>query len=371
METRFMVGKSDTIESKSPLGDLVVRALEESGRWDARALRSPGFRKMKQIEDMERSQFRANAPFPERSQLLLDRAVVEVGLQRLTFVADVLAAGLTFNLTDPLSVTQLAWNAINKVANAQRSMTPSARTENFMPTLLESRLPIYLTLSGFELDIRTLRESQRIGIPLDTAGIKSSTRAVNENIEDAALNGAQTVDGQELKIAGYNAPGLLNAPNAETQVLTAAAWSTAPVGSTVFAQIQAMIAKLVANKKFGPYRLYTSTSVSAALDTDYNAVNNAQGLTIRNRLLMLQGLEGIRSADLMPDGDAATHVGAKVALVQMTNDVIDMVVGQEPTVIPWTSADGFTFHNLVMAIMIPRVRSDYNGDSGICIGTLQ
>ena len=50
-------------------------------------------------------------------------------------------------------------------------------------------------------------------------------------------------------------------------------------------------------------------------------------------------------------------------------DVVDMVVGQQPTVIPWTSLDGFTIHNLVMAIMIPRVRSDYEGNSGICIGT--
>jgi hypothetical protein len=73
---------------------------------------------------------------------------------------------------------------------------------------------------------------------------------------------------------------------------------------------------------------------------------------------------------MMPAGNGATPpLGAKVALVQMTSDVIDMVVGQYPTVIPWTSLDGFTIHNLVMAILIPRVRSDYNGDSGIVIGT--
>ena len=55
--------------------------------------------------------------------------------------------------------------------------------------------------------------------------------------------------------------------------------------------------------------------------------------------------------------------------MQMTSDVADIIIGQEPTVIPWTSLDGFMIHNLVMAIMIPRVRSDADGNSGICVLT--
>jgi hypothetical protein len=129
-----------------------------------------------------------------------------------------------------------------------------------------------------------------------------------------------------------------------------------------------MLAKLRANKKYGPFRMYVNTDIGAVLDNDY--VTAAPQNTIKERLLKLEGLQAIRTADLIPGGTAVTYVGAKVAIVQMTSDVIDMVVGQRPTVIPWTSLDGFTFHNLVMAILIPRVRSDYNGDSGICIGTL-
>ncbi len=57
------------------------------------------------------------------------------------------------------------------------------------------------------------------------------------------------------------------------------------------------------------------------------------------------------------------------ALVQMTDDVVQLVQGQSPTVIPWTSLDGFTLYWLVMAIAVPRVRSDYDGNSGVFIGT--
>jgi len=357
-EMRFMAGSDSNWQGNSPLTNVVMRALQEVGGWSVPAMRRPGYRMMAAVEN----EFRALAPMQDKAQVAIDRAVVEVGLQRLTFAADIMAAGLTYNLTDPLSIAQLEWNSSNKIGAAQRTMSPSARGENKLPIVTPNRLPIYLTTDGFEIDIRTLKTSQRVGTPLDVSMVKQCVRAVNEAIEDAAINGATTLDGQELKVAGYSAPGLLNAPGAEAETLTAAAWSTVPVGATVFSQTQAMIADLQNNKKFGPYRLYVPTVVGNALDSDYNATNNAQGLTIRQRLLQIESLQAVRVADLLP--------ATKVALVQMTSDVIDMVVGQPPTVIPWTSLDGFTIHNLVMAIMIPRVRSDYNGDSGICIGTL-
>jgi len=365
-EMRFLTGSDPAIKSASPLTDVVMRALTETGGWSITAMRKPGFRQMEAVE----REFRALAPLQDKAQVVIDKAVVEVGLQRLTFAADIISAGLTYTLTDPLSVTQLEWNSVNKIGAAQRTMSPSARGENKLPIVTPNRLPIYLTTDGFEIDIRTLKMSQRIGTPLDTSIVKQCTRSVNEAIEDAAINGATTLDGQTLAVAGYTAPGIMNAPNAETQNLTAAAWTTVPVGSTVFAETEAMIYKLQQNKKFGPYRLYVGTQIGNALDSDYNATNNAQGLTIRQRLLQIESLQAIRTADLIPAGNGASpSIGNKVALVQMTSDVVDMVVGQYPTVIPWTSLDGFTIHNLVMAILIPRVRSDYNGDSGVCIGT--
>jgi hypothetical protein len=340
------------------LSDAVLRAMALPGGLTVENLRAPGFRMLQQYAESDG--FRALAPLPENSQKVIDKAVVEVGLDRLTLMADVMAAGLTYNLTDPLSVTQLEWLASNKVGNAQRSMSPETRQENFLPDLLANRLPIYLTTSGFELDIRTLRMSQRMGMPLDTANVKSGTRAVNEAMEDAFINGATTLDGQDLQVAGYKAPGIVNAPNAATQALTAASWDATPVAATILSEVMAMVAKLVANKKYGPYRLYVPTTVGAYLDNDYTTA--APQNTIRERLAKIQGIQAIRTADMLPV--------TKVVLVQMTSDVLDVVVGQPPTVIPWTSLSGMTFHNLIMAIMVPRVKWDYNLKSGICVGTI-
>ncbi|MCR4301804.1 MAG: DUF6260 family protein [Sulfuricaulis sp.] len=347
---------------ETQLTNVIERAMMEPGGLTIPNMRGPGFRAMEAMIAADGGGFRALAPLPERSQLVLDTAVVEVGLERLTFAADIMAAGLTYNLTDPLSITQLAWNKSNKVGAAQRTMSPSARGENKLPAVLEDRLPIYLTTDNFSLDIRTLRMSQRVGLPLDTSLIKQCTRSVNEAVEDAAINGATTIDGQDLQVAGYKAPGIVNATNAATKALATATWDATPVGTSILADVQAMIVLLQANKKYGPYRLYVNTTVGGYLDSDYDTTNPSRGLTIKERLAKLEGLQAIRTADLMP--------AAKVVLVQMTSDVVDMVVGQKPTVIPYTSLDGFTFHNLVMAIMIPRVRSDYDSKSGICVGTI-
>jgi len=344
------------------LGEVITRAVELPGGLTVHNMRKPGFQLMKRHLAALGGEFRALAPLPDTSQKVIDNAVIQVGLDRLTLMADVIAAGLTYDLSDPLSVTQLEWNAQNKVGNARRVMSPETRGENFLPDLLPYRLPVYLTISQFELDIRTLKMSQRVGMPLDTSNIASGTRAVNEAMEDAFINGATTLDGQQLAVAGYSAPGLVNAPGAETQALTAATWDASPVGTGIFAEVQAMIAKLVVNKKFGPYRFYVNTTVGAFLDTDYDTTNPSRGLTIRERILKIPGLEAIRTADMLP--------ATKVVLVQMTSDVLDVVVGQKPTVIPWTSVSGFTFHNMILAIMIPRVKKDYNGKTGIVVGTI-
>lgn len=353
--------KRYTLAGAAGMSDVILRTLTEPGGLSVRNMRAPGFRMLQAA--MAEEGFRVAAgPLPANAQVVLDNAVVEVGEERLTFVADLLAAGLTYNLPDPLSVTQIEWTKSGgRTGAAKRTMTPSARGENKLPTGLPARLPVYLTTDNFELDIRTLRMSRRVGIPLDTALIKDCTRSVNEAIEDAAINGATTLDGEDLQVAGYSAPGLLNAPDAATDNLTAAAWTMGTtVGATVFSEVQGLIAKLVANKKYGPYRMYVGTAVAAALAADYSADKGDN--TIQDRLLKLESLQAIRVADMMPAN--------KVVLIQMTSDVIDVVVGQQPTVIPWTSLDGFTIYNMVMAIMVPRIRSDYNGGSGIAIGTL-
>lgn len=300
---------------------------------------------------------RSLSPLEEDAQRVIDKAVVRVGLERLTIVRDVLAAGLTYPLSDPLSVMELQWEKISKTGGAQRTMLPSSRGENQLPDRTISRVPIYLTTDDFHMNIRTLKMSERLGTPLDTSLVEEATRRVNEGIEDAMINGAG------VTVEGYTTPGLLSGASQNTYNYTGnEAWdNSGHTGEEILTDVLAMIDKLIADKYYGPYNLYIPTLYGTKLMQEFKT-NSDKSIMMRLKEITAGGRAlNIEVADRLP---ANTTV-----LMQMTSNVVDIIDGQRPVVVPWTSPDGFTLFWMVMAIMVPRIKSDYDGNSGIVVGT--
>lgn len=314
------------------------------------------------------AEMRAAAPLPENSQRIIDDAVTQVGLERLTVVADLLAAGLRYPLPDPLSVTEVQWETESKTGGAFRVMSPEARGEYQLPDRMIHRVPVYITMDDFSLNIRTLRMSQRVGAPLDTSLVTSATRRVNEAIEDAAINGAG------VQVNGYETPGLLNAPNANTYTFTngvttggaTTAWThSTKTGQMILTDVLGMIDVMQAVHMYGPYNIYIPTVYGTALAKNWSDGTTTFPTTILSRLQQIQvagGSLNIKVADRLPANT--------VLMIQMTSDVVDIIDGQRPTVVPWTSPSGFTFFWAVMAIQVPRVKYNYNGESGILVATI-
>jgi uncharacterized linocin/CFP29 family protein len=305
------------------------------------------------------AEMRAASPLTKDAQLVIDNSVVKVGTQRLTVTSDLMALGLTYSLPNPLSILEIQWDSIGETGGAQRTMTPSARGQNQLPARLQRRLPVYLTTDDFFMGIRTLRASERVGTPLDTSLIEQATRRVNEAIEDSVINGATLETGTALQVNSNTVPGLLNAPNVNTYTIPVN-WNTA-TGEQILADVLNMIGALQADKKYGPYLMYVGTNIGNALNKEFKA--GTSGSTLARLQQVSNGTGGmlsIKVADMMPSDT--------VLMFQATSDVIDLVVGQAPTVVPWTSPDGFTLYWMVMGIVIPRVRSDYNNASGIVVG---
>lgn len=299
---------------------------------------------------------RALSPLSENAQKVIDDAVVEVGLDRLTIAADILAEGNTYDLTDPLSVLEVQWESEARQGGAQRTMIPQARGENNAGDKKQFRIPVYLTTDDFSVGVRVLRASQRNGNPIDVSQVKAATRRVNEGIEDATINGAG------VTVSGNGAYGILNHPDRNNFVYgSGLAWdNVSKTGQNIVDDVLGMIDAAQADKKFGPYNLYVPTTYGNKLNNDFKANGT---ITIQQRLEQItaggRNLR-IRTADYLPAN--------KTAMIQMTDDVVDMINGQAPTVIPWASPDGFTLYWMVMAIMVPRVRSDYDLKSGVVVG---
>lgn len=315
------------------------------------------------LANLSVAEMRALSPLPENAQRIIDQAVVRVGLERLSLVADVMAEGLVYNLPNPLSVTEIWWDEVSKTGFAYRTMSPEARGEFQLPDRRTNRIPVYITMDDFSMNMRTLLASQRIGQPLDTSMVQEATRRVNEAIEDAAINGAGVV------VAGNSTPGLLNQTGVNTYTYdngaggANSAWDNLAqkTGQEIVDDVLRMIDLLQAARRYGPYNLYVPTTYGNALNRNFSDGVTTFPTSILDRLQSIQAGGRnlrVRVCDRLPTN--------RVVMLQMTSDVIDVIDGQRPTVVPWTSPSGFTLFWAVMAVIIPRVRGgDYEGNSGI------
>ena len=288
---------------------------------------------------------------------------MRVGLDRLVVVQDLLAEGLTFNIgQDFWGVTQLQWDEMAEVGYAHRTMDPLARGENQIVDRRPRIIPVYLTWDDFELGIRTLAASARGGgTPIDTTQIEQATRRVNEGIEDSAINGIPN------PVFGSSVPGLLNAPNVNAFTYGAnLAWDdSTKTGQAIIDDVLGMVAMARTARRFGPYNLYVNTTYGNTLNRNFSDGTTTFPVTIRERIeqIVAGGRNvRVREADMLPTN--------RTVLVQMTSDVIDVVVGQQPTAVSWDHPSGWSTNWVVLACLVPRVKSSYEDTSGIVTGNI-
>lgn len=300
--------------------------------------------------------FRAAAPLPKNTQELVDRAVVRVGRQRLVIVEDLLAAGLTFNLPNWLSVPSLYWEAIGEAGHAQRTMVPKARGERQVMDRTGFTLPIFATWDDFSFDVRELLASERVGSPLDTTHVEQSARNVNDAFEDQAINGL------DFNIAGNATPGMLDSTNTFAYA-GGEAWDVAGhTGEEILTDTLGGIDVLQADGYYGPYNMWVPTTYGSKLNQDFKSGTSG---TILERLQAIQAGGRslmVKTADKLPAN--------RTVIAQMTSDVVDVVVGQTPTAVSWEDGPGWERFFVVLGCLIVRVKANSAGNYGIAIGNL-
>lgn len=294
---------------------------------------------------------RALAPLPKNAQEMIDDAVVRVGRQRLAFVDLLLRKNLTVSYPNWMAVPILTSHRLADAGRARTAMTP-ARGENRIMQWTPYSLPLYTTYDGFKLDLRQMLAAAAAGHPLDTLDVEMCTRNVNEALEDVALYGGVQFD-------ALTVPGVTDSTITDTY----AAW-TGATGLVIKTAVLSMAAKLQAVSRYGPYALLVGTAYGNTLQRNWSDGVTTFPQSIADVLRQLtfanQNLE-IVVCDMLAEDT--------VVLVQMTSDVIDLVVGQQPQPVPLTQIDPFSRDYLVLACIVPRVKVDSNGNYGICVGS--
>lgn len=288
----------------------------------------------------------------------LDSVVLKAARQRLRAWTD-LAAANTFGGFNAMSKTILEHETESDPGFATVSMDGLADDMSDTPLFQLEGLPLPLTHSGFRYSSRTLAVSRNTGTPLDTNGAEKSARRVAELIERTLIG---TTTGITFGTAANynNSPsvwGYTNHPDRITKTNM-----TAPTSSNGTTQLSDWLTcrDLLYDAGFyGPFMVYTSTDYDEFLDNDFKTNSDK---SLRQRLLEIDGVGGIRRLDFLTNTFTTIWV-------QMTADVARAINGMDITTVQWEGKGGMEMNFKVMAIMVPQIRSDYNGNMGLLHAT--
>jgi hypothetical protein len=300
---------------------------------------------------------RGLAMLPPRSQEAIQTEILRVGRQGLVLVNDLINQGLVYNLDNWLSYTELTQQRGGGGVNAQQTMDLDVRGERQMPSDLNSyTIPLPATWSDFSEGIRTILMARRTGQPFDVTLVGEATYAINRLIEDQGWNG------WGKKVNGNSLPGIFTAP---VNVFEYDAWDDPGVsGADIEEFIQGM-ADMPGEEYPGPFTLYINRRYNSKLNRKYSDGVTTFDTTIR------QNLEGMQFGGQNLRIQTVPSLGTdQVALVQMSTNVLDVVMGQTPDTISWQAASGLRFFYMVLAGVWVRIKSDFNGGQGIVVGQL-
>lgn len=283
--------------------------------------------------------------------LRFDQVVIDVARDRLVLFDDLINMGLTFPIENALGTTKIEWEQLSDMEDAEITMDAVTPVQRDRPIYTPKSIPLPIFHKDFRINIRVLEASRSMGQPLDTTMVSIATRKVAELMETTLFDGA-TLVGDTSSIQG-----LTNATNRNTGSIPIDWELVGATGELIVTDVLNMIAALETDNMYGPYGLYVPQTYFNKLRNDYKANGDR---TILERILAIPGIQFVRSTTRLSGGGTG-----EVILLQLTSDVIDVVVGQQPTPIEWTTEGGMIHNFKVMAIMVPRVKDDALTQSGI------
>lgn len=295
----------------------------------------------------------ANATLRKDEWIELDRVVVKAAKERLNLVGDLRRAGLSMTIAGGMGKTILQTQNQSDINAASISMNGNDDNQNDRPLYDLTNLPLPIIHKDFTIDARQLAASRQGGSPLDTSMAALASRQVADTAEQLATGVLTT-----YSYGGGTVYGLVNFPDRLTKSMTlptATGWT----GKTFIDEILDMRQQSVDAKHYGPFKLYVSPNWDRFLDADYADAKGDN--TLRMRTEAINTITGVTTLDFL--------TGFQVVLVQQTEDVIRMINGMDPTTLQWETNGGLQINFKVMTIMVPQLRADFNGNTGIVHGT--
>lgn len=285
----------------------------------------------------------------------LDQALLEVSRYRLGGVQDLIEKGLVYNLGNAMGTTVLEWHDVSDAMEADLTMDGVTRSPGDRVVFQHNYLPIPIIHVDYEINARVLAASRSLGNPLDTTSAERAARKVLEKLENMLFTDTTYSFGTTDSRTRNTIYSYVNHPDRNTVNLSINWNASAITAAGILQDVLEMKQASINDYHYGPWMLYIPTAYETVLDDDYDT--QTPGTTIRERILKIAGIQGIKVIDSL-----AAH---NVLLVQMSSDVVRLVRGMDLQNVEWATEGGMVSKYKVMTIQVPQIRSDQNSRTGV------
>jgi uncharacterized linocin/CFP29 family protein len=285
----------------------------------------------------------------------LDEALVDISRYRLGGVQDLIDSGLVYNLGNAMGTTVLEWHDVSDAMEADLTMDGVTRSPGDRVVFQHNYLPIPILHVDYEINARVLASSRSLGNSLDTTSVERAGRKIYEKLENMLFTNTTYSFGGTDSRSNNTIYSYINHPDRNTVNLSIPWNASAMTAAGLLQDVLEMKQASINDYHYGPWKLYIPTAYETVLDDDYDTTT--PGTTIRERILKIAGITGIKVIDSLPANN--------VLLVQMTPDVVRLVRGMDLTNVEWNTEGGMVTKFKVMAIMVPQIRSDQALRTGV------
>jgi uncharacterized linocin/CFP29 family protein len=299
-----------------------------------------------------------NASLRKDEWVDVDAAVVEAARRRLVIVDDLRNAGLVYD-AGGLGTLISEWETASKIVDAEISMDGESSADKDAQNFGLNGVPIPVVQSPFKSGERMLLASRSRGAGLDVTTGTEAARAVARASENMVFNGA-SVGAVRSSGNSYSIPGLTTF--ADRATATISDWSAEETVSPedILADILGLIQQMETEERhFGPFTLYIPGAYASRFREDFKEFGTR---TLMQRVLDEDVIDAVRVSDVLATGN--------VVMVQLERGVIDLAVASDVTTVQWASGSGWTNHFQVFASWAPRLKSDFDGHTGIMHATV-
>lgn len=292
-----------------------------------------------------------NAILRKEEWELLDDEVLDVAHTQLNGVADLINAGLTHDLGG-LGTLISSFERISDMDPAEVSMSGVSRGERDRQDFDLVSYPVPVIFKEFQFDIRHLMASRNRGEGLDVSQSREATRLVTDKIEDILFNG------HTANLGGNVIYGYTTHPNRNNDTAANYGGGDWGTGGMAYKTLKGMMKVLRDDGFPGPYGAYVAPAQYDETLALYGSLDNNELGIIKDRL---PDLSFVKPSYKLAAGN--------VLVVSMQKDVVDLGVAEGVQPLQWSEIGGWILEFRIFAAMVPRIKADKKGQSGIAHAT--